>query len=161
MYKKAKRRLAACIALVVIIALYIWGYSVQTVKYNVSSDKIDSSLRIVFISDLHNSFYRGTDQSVLMEEIEKSDPDIVLFGGDVVDQYGGVDNTLKIMKLSAQKYPCCRMLPTKDFSQTAPTVCLNTTNSVQIVSKGLARPLRMIFIPRIFNHPEFTVIEIQ
>ncbi|MDE6796877.1 MAG: phosphoesterase, partial [Ruminococcus sp.] len=29
-----------------------------------------------------------------------------------------------------------------------------------IISRGLARPLRMIFIPRIFNRPEISVIDI-
>lgn len=32
--------------------------------------------------------------------------------------------------------------------------------TVQIVSRGLAKPLRMILIPRIFNRPELTVVDI-
>ena len=32
--------------------------------------------------------------------------------------------------------------------------------TVQIVSRGLAKPPRMIFIPRIFNRPELSVIDI-
>ncbi|MDE5835373.1 MAG: phosphoesterase, partial [Ruminococcus sp.] len=34
-------------------------------------------------------------------------------------------------------------------------------NSTHIISRGLARPLRMIFIPRIFNRPELSVIDIS
>ena len=34
-------------------------------------------------------------------------------------------------------------------------------DTVHIISKGLARPARMIFIPRIFNRPEFSVIDIS
>ncbi|MGN1036552.1 MAG: hypothetical protein ACI4PX_02150 [Ruminococcus sp.] len=37
----------------------------------------------------------------------------------------------------------------------------NYENTTHIISKGLARPLRMIFIPRIYNRPEFTLIEIS
>lgn len=107
MSKKAKKRIAACIALCVVIILYAWGFKMQTVRFNVSSDKIDSGLKIVFISDLHNCFYGGKDQSALIEEIENEDPDLVLFGGDVVDQYGGIDNALTIMELASEKYPCC------------------------------------------------------
>lgn len=33
--------------------------------------------------------------------------------------------------------------------------------TTHIISRGLARPLRMIFIPRIFNRPELSVIDIQ
>lgn len=289
MSKKIKKRIAACIALFVIIILYIWGFTMQTVRFNVSSDKISSGLKIVFISDLHNCFYGGSDQSALMEEIENENPDLVLFGGDIVDQYGGVDNALTIMELAAEKYPCCYtpgnheqlrsdieefyvqaeetgvtilegdsaeftlngqevrvygVLDAYEWGQSAtqleefladledgyynillahqpeqyyeylglspnPVVLYESlwvedsfdlilsghahggqwripgildqgvyapdqgirpqyTNgmyeygkSVHIISKGLARPLRMIFIPRIFNRPEFTVIEIE
>ena len=34
-------------------------------------------------------------------------------------------------------------------------------DTVHIISTGLAKPLRMIFIPRIFNRPEFSVINIK
>lgn len=35
------------------------------------------------------------------------------------------------------------------------------SGTVQIVSRGLAKPLRMFLIPRFFNCPELTVIEIS
>ncbi|MCM1507058.1 MAG: hypothetical protein NC177_07995 [Ruminococcus flavefaciens] len=34
-------------------------------------------------------------------------------------------------------------------------------NCTHIISRGLTRPLRMIFIPRIFNRPELSVIDIS
>ena len=34
-------------------------------------------------------------------------------------------------------------------------------STTHIISRGLARPVRMIFIPRIFNRPELSVIKIN
>ena len=34
-------------------------------------------------------------------------------------------------------------------------------DTVHIISRGLARPMRMIFIPRIFNRPELSIIDIN
>lgn len=272
MNKKKKRVIVAAIA-AVILFLYAWGFALKTDKYRIRSKKINNGLKIVFISDLHNCFYGGKDQSKLMDEIDDSDPDIVIFGGDIIDEYGGVKNALKLMRLAVKKYPCFYSPGNHELSRSdrkeffnevsslgvhvlsgdygeleirgqavrvygiydakycgqlencfdtlddkyynillnhqpdqyemltesgdtkfdlilsghahggqwripklldqglyAPDQGLfpNRTNgkfeygeSVQIVSRGLARPLRMIFIPRIFNRPELCVIEVE
>lgn len=274
--QKLRRRLIfAGITAAVIILLYIWGFMLQTVNYKIKSDKIPNGLKIVFISDLHNCFFGGTDQSGLIEEIENAEPDIVIFGGDVVDQWGGTKYSLTLMKWAAENYRCFYTpgnhegmrddeesfikevkslgisVPMGDYFELdiknqpiriygvinaykdnqlkdsfetldndfyniliahqpeqygryldsgdvkfdlilsghahggqwrvpfileqglyAPDQGLfpeytngmfdyNNGKSVHIISKGLAKPLRMIFIPRIFNRPEFTVIEID
>lgn len=273
--KLRKRLIFAGITAAVIILLYIWGFMLQIVNYKIKSDKITNGLKIVFISDLHNCFFGGTDQSGLIEEIESAEPDIVIFGGDVVDQWGGTKHSLTLMKWAAENYRCfytpgnhegmrddeesfiaeVKLLgisvPMGDYFELdiknqqiriygvinaykgdqlknsfktldndfyniliahqpeqfgryldsgdvkfdlilsghahggqwripfileqglyAPDQGLfpdytngmfdyNGGKSAHIVSKGLAKPLRMIFIPRIFNRPEFTVIEID
>lgn len=106
MSKKVKKRIAFCIALFTIIMLYWWGFSLKCEEYEISSDKISSTVRLVFISDLHNCFYGGTDQSEIIDIIEEIQPDAVLFGGDAIDQYGGTKYSLKLMKSAAEKYPC-------------------------------------------------------
>lgn len=68
---KRKKLIIFAVLAVVYLVILIWGYIMETVKYSVSSDKIDTPLRVVFISDLHNCFFGGTDQSALMEEIDK------------------------------------------------------------------------------------------
>ena len=69
--KLNKRLVILAILLIIIILLFIWGFRLKTETYKIKSDKIDKGLKIVFISDLHNCFFGGTDQSGLKKEIEK------------------------------------------------------------------------------------------
>ena len=106
MSKKAKKRIIIAIILLVLALLSAWGFTMRTVSYDVKSPKLQSGMRIVFISDLHNCFYGGTDQSGIIDEVRKADPDIVIFGGDVVDAWGGTKHALTLMKALSAEYPC-------------------------------------------------------
>ncbi|MBQ4534512.1 MAG: metallophosphoesterase [Ruminococcus sp.] len=269
---RKKKLLIFGIILLILTLLSMWGFTLKTDRYKIKSDKIDKGLKIVFISDLHNCFYGGTDQSKLKDEIENAEPDILIFGGDMVDQWGGTKHAITLMEWSAEKYPCFytpgnheyERDDTDDFfkkvEEIGVTVCngdysdievrgqavriygileyfdlssktfsappddsvytillahqpeqidnyhfgdgsdfdlilsghahagqwripgildqglyapdqglfpeythgmYEYDDSVHIISRGLARPLRMIFIPRIFNRPELSVIEIS
>ncbi len=103
---KKRRIIIVLTAFAIIVLLEAWGYALETVNYTVSSSKLSSPIRIVFISDLHNGFYGGKDQSGIWDEIQEQDPDIVLFGGDLIDMYGGFDNALKLAGLVKAEYPC-------------------------------------------------------
>ena len=81
MSKKARKRLILLIILLIAALLSAWGFTMKTVYYKVKSNKLDKGVRIVFISDLHNCFYGGTDQSALIDAVHESSPDIVIFGG--------------------------------------------------------------------------------
>lgn len=259
-----KKIIRLVIVMAVIVGLYAWGFALQTVDYNVHSEKINN-IKIVFVSDLHNCFYGGKDQSGIFRKIEKAEPDLVLFGGDVIDHTGDTGNALTLMKMTAEKYPCAysagnhesyrddlgkffadvsdigvevlddsytdfeinnqkiriygiidsqdsQITPktsgdfynilllhepqqykqyTKDFDLIlsghahggqwripfileqglyVPDQGLfpdytngqyQHGNCTHIISRGLARPLRMIFIPRIFNRPELSIIDIS
>ncbi len=100
-----KKLKITAVVLVLTVLLYAWGFALKPVDYIVESKKTDG-LKIVFISDLHNCFFGGTDQSGIFKKIEKSKPDMVLFGGDVIDYKGGTEYSLKLMKMVSEKYPC-------------------------------------------------------
>ncbi|MCM1507059.1 MAG: metallophosphoesterase [Ruminococcus flavefaciens] len=100
-----KKAVRLAVVLVVIVGLYAWGFALKPINYSVKSGKINS-LKIVFVSDLHNCFYGGKDQSGIFSKIEEAEPDLVLFGGDVIDGQGGTENALTLMKMTAEKYPC-------------------------------------------------------
>ena len=257
-----KKIIRLTVAFLIIVILYAWGFTMKTEFYDVKSEK--NSLRIVFISDLHNCTYGGKDQSGIIGEIDKNNPDLVLFGGDVIDTQGDTENALTLMKDVSEKYPCAYSagnhetwrddleefykdvenigIPVLDGNNTdfvinnkkirvygiidayekisdvktdndyynilllhqpeqfpqftekfdlilsghahggqwripyileqglfAPNqgIFPDYTNGqyeygdcTHIISRGLARPLRMIFIPRIFNCPEISVIDI-
>ena len=276
MSKKKRRRIIIAAILLIFIALTACGFTLKTVYYNVRTAKLSKPLRIAFISDLHNCFYGGTDQSGLIDKVNENDPDIVIFGGDVIDQWGGTKYALRLISELSKKYPCFytpgnheEIRSDKEefyrkVSQLCPVViggyeqltvngqdirvygvidsitwgnnktqlneCFDTLDdkyyniliihapdqinsclgrsensyfdlilsghahggqwripkildqglyapdqglfpdyttglyeydkTVHIISRGLAKPLRMIFIPRIFNHPELSIITI-
>lgn len=274
-----KRRLIIGGTVVSVLALMsAWGFTMETVRYELESGKLTDSVKIVFVSDLHSCQYGGKDQSTLMQAIDAEEPDIVLFGGDVVDNWGDLEDACTLMKKVSAKYPCAytpgnHELMRSDLSSVYEMVTekagvplllgrdsLDTVlngqeisvygvidaweygvkgtqldnvreklgterfnillahqpeqiddyladggdfdlvlsghahggqwrlpgileqglfapdqglfpkrtsgaftegGTVQIVSRGLARPKRMIFVPRIFNHPELTVITLK
>ena len=106
MSKKKKKFIVFTTILAVLIILNIWGFSMKPVNYSLRSDKLKKGIRIVFISDLHNCFYGGTDQSGIIEAVDSRSPDIVVFGGDVIDAWGGTKYSLKLMSALSSKYPC-------------------------------------------------------
>lgn len=104
---KSKKKWFVCFAVLFVLCLLsAWGFSLKRIDYKVDSEKLDSELKIVFISDFHNCFYGGTDQSGIWNEIKSAEPDIVLFGGDVIDMCGGTSNSLKLMEMVNSEYPC-------------------------------------------------------
>ena len=105
MSKKKKRLIIIGFILLISIILSAWGFLMQSVSYDIHSKKLPKGLKIVFLSDLHNCFYGGTDQSQLMDWIDEESPDIVIFGGDVLDGWGGQKYAKKIMTWSAEHYP--------------------------------------------------------
>lgn len=278
MKQKYKRILTILSAAVLLnIVMNISGNRLEIERYSLVSEKLIQPVRIVFISDLHNCTYGGEKQTELWEIMQAEQPDLVLFGGDVIDMMGGMEHALNLMEMTRAAYPCAytsgnhelknqnteaflkeveaRNVPilhgdyldvtlngqavrisgfihADDFPEQLAAcaraaeeerynillahqpeqfdavldVCMMEETSmdlvlsghshggqwripgileqglyspqqglfpeftcgqrekngtVQIVSRGLARPLRMILIPRIFNRPELSVIEIQ
>lgn len=103
---KKKKLIIISIILVITVILYAWGFSLKTEEYSIKSDKLDKGLTVAFISDLHNCFYGGSDQSKLLDEIQKANPDLVIFGGDIIDQYGGTEHALTLASKLSKEYIC-------------------------------------------------------
>jgi len=54
--------------------------------YNIKSSKILSNIRIVQISDLHNTIYKNNQQE-LIDKIKETTPDIIVLTGDIGDDH--------------------------------------------------------------------------
>lgn len=114
MKRKTKIFLAVLSAAVLLnIILNALGNAMTTEHYTVTSEKLTAPVRIVFLTDLHNCTYGGADQSDILAAIRREQPDIVLFGGDMIDMsgdmidmMGGTDNALTLMKAVRSEYPC-------------------------------------------------------
>lgn len=72
-----------------LIWLFIWGSNnwIQTTEYTISSEKLPEAFdgkKIVQISDLHNAMF-GNNQKLLIEKVEKAEPDAIFITGDLID----------------------------------------------------------------------------
>ena len=75
-----------CIATAIIVVMcnYIGNRNFRETFYTVSSIKVDSQLRIIQLSDLHNCSY-GENNEELLKRIGELEPDIIICTGDIVD----------------------------------------------------------------------------
>lgn len=69
--------------LVVIISSYIDNRTIIRRYYEIKSDKIAKDCKLIFLSDLHGNHF-GTNNEKLITEIDKEQPDIILYGGDMI-----------------------------------------------------------------------------
>lgn len=99
---KARKKILLPLALVLILALWC-GWEIyrsacclEVDHYEVHSAKVSAPVRIVQLSDLHNSEF-GKGNAQLLEAVAKEKPDLILFTGDLVT--GSVKETDVAMKL--------------------------------------------------------------
>ncbi len=74
-----------CFIIFVIILLTVYNNVVVVKKYNLSSKKLGTSLRIVLVSDYHNKHYSKDGQKII-KKIADQNPDIIVVAGDLVDR---------------------------------------------------------------------------
>ncbi|MBO4750175.1 MAG: metallophosphoesterase [Lachnospiraceae bacterium] len=82
--KRNRRRFWLIILVIFIISLpgYYCGLTVR--KYEVQDVRIQGSIRIALVTDLHSCKY-GKDQEKLLRAIDEQKPDLILLGGDIID----------------------------------------------------------------------------
>ena len=88
------------------IAVLALDIRLKTVYYTVENEKSDEKMRIALITDLHSCSYGGKDMSVLLDAVYIENPDVVLFGGDIIDDELPEENAVTVMTALAKKYPC-------------------------------------------------------
>ena len=88
-------------AIIVVLCSYIGNRNFRETFYSVSSIKVDSQLRVIQISDLHNSSY-GENNEELLTRVEELKPDLIICSGDIVNSAkDDVDYAVKLaQKLS-------------------------------------------------------------
>ncbi|MEL7656598.1 MAG: metallophosphoesterase, partial [Bacillota bacterium] len=85
---KRKRLIVFAIIIFAIVILVFFAFNERlTVRnYEIASNKINDNIRIAFIADLHSCYY-GEGQTELLRCIDEQQPDMILFGGDIVDEF--------------------------------------------------------------------------
>ena len=72
------------LSIFVIIGIISSKYIYEMTYYNIESHKIEQKIRVVQISDLHNSQF-GIDNEKLIEAIKNQKPDLILLTGDLLN----------------------------------------------------------------------------
>ena len=107
--KKRHILLAAALAAVLVFWLFRENTVLTVSQYPVASQSVPeafSGFRITQISDLHNASF-GPGNQRLLEELEKTDPDIIVFTGDLVDsRRTDIGVALSFAEAAAKIAPC-------------------------------------------------------
>lgn len=78
--------------------MIVIGYHDMIIKnYTLKSKKIRTTVHIGIISDLHGTQY-GKHQEKLIQSIQKQQLDIILFIGDIVDEYSSIEEVEDLLK---------------------------------------------------------------
>ncbi len=97
----------------IVVAVVIYGLycsnTLQVKNYSISSDKINTQIRFVFISDLHCKEY-GEKNCELVSKIKEQNPDFIAVGGDMVNKFSSDDRVMR------------ELLP--QLADIAPTYCV-------------------------------------
>ncbi len=101
--KKIKYKRYILLACIIIFLLSITT-KLETVTYTVKSKKINNTIKIALVTDLHGCYY-GENQEELISAIDKENPDIILLGGDIFDDKVPYENSEIFLKKIAHKYP--------------------------------------------------------
>ena len=95
---------------ILLISWIAWGNTaLELNEYQIKSDKIPDvfhGFRIAQISDLHN-VELGEGNARLLEILNKAEPDIIVFTGDIIDSYHTeVEVSLQFVEKAVKIAPC-------------------------------------------------------
>lgn len=81
-----KRLLAVLLAIVVVVAWCLLGskYALEVTNYVLSSPKLTAPIRVVQLTDLHNSEF-GENNARLVSLVAQQHPDLILMTGDMLN----------------------------------------------------------------------------
>ena len=110
--KKTLKIIISSILILAVITIIYGLYCSNTLEvknYSLSTDKLSSQVRFVFISDLHCKEYREKNRD-LVAKIKEQNPDFIAVGGDMVNKYSADDHVMR------------ELLP--QLTEIAPTYCV-------------------------------------
>ena len=97
--------ISIAIGIAVVGCNYVINRNFKETFYSVSSLKVNNKIRVVQISDLHNSLY-GKENSKLINRIKNLKPDIIVYTGDIIDSKDPLtDNVIKLCAQLAEVAP--------------------------------------------------------
>ena len=106
--RKLKKRtigsiVVALLCLLVFIAVGLRNGIVVT-RYDIYDDRVKEDFKIVLITDTHSCSY-GDGQKELIEKVDLEKPDIILLGGDIVDDRLPMEKGLETVEYLSKLCP--------------------------------------------------------
>jgi predicted MPP superfamily phosphohydrolase len=103
---KKKRNIHITVVLLLVVLLVLaFRVDLKVVSYDLHSSKIQDDIKIALIADLHSCDY-GEGQADIVNMIKKNDPDLVLLGGDIVDDVLPRQKAMAFLAAVSKDYPC-------------------------------------------------------
>lgn len=102
---KKRRRALLALSLLALLLLTAFDIRLRVVTDTVTSAKVNAPIRLAVLTDLHSCAY-GEDQKTLLDLVAAQAPDIVLLGGDIVDDVLPEENAWSTVRTLAERYPC-------------------------------------------------------
>ena len=94
------------IFLISVLLIYAWTWIPVTERITLDlTENGPVGFRIALITDLHSCYY-GNGQKSLIDRIDKEEPDIIVFSGDIFDDKLKDDNAGILFEDLVTKYPC-------------------------------------------------------
>lgn len=110
--KKALKIIVLSVLTIAVVTVIYGLYCSNTLEiknYTINSDKVNSQVRFVFISDLHCKEY-GEKNADLVAKIKEQNPNFIAVGGDMVNKYSSDNHVMR------------ELLP--QLAEIAPTYCV-------------------------------------
>ena len=104
----------AIVMVLIIVTLFGFRTDIKIATVDVQSDKLSASLKLALITDLHSCDY-GENQKELLDKIYHQDPDVVLLGGDIVDDVLPQANAKEFLSAISEKYPTIYVTGNHEF----------------------------------------------
>lgn len=104
---KKKRYITFCviISLLVLLTVIALRTNISIVTYHIKSPKIEENITIALVADLHSCDF-GTGQAEIVSAIKNAAPDMVLLGGDIVDDRLPRQKAMEFLSAISNEYPC-------------------------------------------------------
>jgi len=105
-YMKRKKKKILIAVAVLIVFWFFENYIIDVTTTHIKSTKVNNTITIVQISDLHGYIF-GINNSYLLKMIDRQHPDIIAVTGDMFTKgnEGARKRALKLLKTLLKKYP--------------------------------------------------------
>lgn len=112
--KRRKICFAAALIAAAATAAFALDSRLAVRRYLLRSEKLHSPVRLALLTDLHSCKY-GAGQQQLLAALRDQAPDLVLMGGDILDDRLPPEPALELLKKTAASFPCYYVTGNHEF----------------------------------------------